>query len=196
MPQRIVRSPVLSVVVATALACWACGPEEGPPVSATTAEPTPDASAQPDPFAGMFQVIGYTVDQTTGDTRRIEGTVILVEKDGVYTATSDLATRFPSPGGPVHVDVRGEGEGRLEGSILSGTAETQLKMANAPGVDPDFAFIPPELGPRVVSTWTARVGDDGELLVELRNEPAEGESYAPTTTTLRGRRVEAKRASR
>ena len=72
--------------------------------------------------------------------------------------------------------------------MLSGTAETQLVMQTVPGVDTEFAFIPRSVGPRLVSTWSARWVNE-VLVVELANQPAPGEDYTPTKTTLRGKRV-------
>jgi hypothetical protein len=63
-------------------------------------------------------------------------------------------------------------------------------MQTVPGVDTGFAFIPRQVGPRLVSTWVARLETDGTLLIELTNQGAMGETYSPTKTTLRGKRVQ------
>jgi hypothetical protein len=151
----------------------------------------PGRAAEPasDPFSGTYTVIGTTVDVQSGDTRRIEGHLVLTLKNGSYTAVSELSTDFPSHGGPVHTDVLGNGEGERNGDVLSGTAQTQLVIQTVPGVDPNFAFIPRRVGPRLVSSWKAHLESDGTLVVELANRAAEGETYRPTTTTLRGKRV-------
>lgn len=154
----------------------------------------PGAGAEEEAFAGRYDVKGTTVDITSGDTRRIEGTMVLTLKDGVYSTHADLSTNFPTQGGAIRADVIGSGEGRVEGAVLSGTAETQLVMQTVPGVDTAFAFIPRRVGPRIVSTWSARWVND-VLVVELSNQPAEGETYSPTRTTLRGTRVTAPESS-
>ena len=141
-------------------------------------------------FAGSWEVKGTTEDLTRGDTRTIVGRVIMTEKDGVYSAHSELSTEFPSRGGPVDAEVLGNATGTREGNTLSGTAETQLVIQTVPGVNTDFAFIPRSGGPRLESTWTAHFRRDGTLVVELRNVGAEGEDYSPTRTTLYGTRAE------
>jgi len=150
------------------------------------AAPSPAAD---DPFSGTYDVKGLTTDVRSGDTRRIEGHVVLTLAGAVYRASSELGTDYPTPGGPVHADVIGTGEGKRDGNVLKGTAKTQLVMQTVPGVDPDFAFIPHQVGPRIVSTWTAYLEKDGTLIVELSNKPAKGEHYAETKTKLRGTKV-------
>jgi len=146
-------------------------------------------SAGDDPWSGTYDVTGLTVDQKSGDTRRIEGHVVLTRKGDKWAASSELATEYPSHGGPVHTDVIGQGDGVAKGDGLAGTAHTQLVIQTVPGVDTNFAYIPRVVGPRLVSNWTARLEKDGTLVVELSNVGEEGEEYTPTKTTLRGRRV-------
>ena len=153
------------------------------------AEPAPAAEAGADPFSGTYDVVGTTVDVASGDTRRIEGHVVLSLKNGRYQAASELTTDFPTHGGPVHTDVIGTGDGELHGELLSGTAKTQLVIQTVPGVDTNFAFIPRQVGPRIVSSWKAHLDADGTLIVELSNKAEKGEVYRPTKTTLRGKRV-------
>jgi hypothetical protein len=62
-------------------------------------------------------------------------------------------------------------------------------MAAVPGVDTKFAFVPRIVGPRLVSTTVGQLAPDGTLKIEIDNEPAEGQDYAPTRTTLRGTRT-------
>ncbi len=62
-------------------------------------------------------------------------------------------------------------------------------MASVPGIDSGFAFVPRYVGPRIVSTAKGERQSDGTLLIEIESNPAEGESYLPTRTTLRGTRV-------
>jgi len=147
------------------------------------------AEAADDPWSGTYQVQGYTVDQRSGDTRRIEGHVVLTRKDDHWIAAAELKTQFPSHGGSVSADVIGRGDGKLQGKALVGTAQTQLVMQTVPGVDTGFGFVPREVGPRLVSDWNARWEREGELTVEMTNRGEEGEDYSPTKTTLKGRRV-------
>ena len=148
-----------------------------------------DPAPAADPFSGTYDVKGLTVDQKSGDTRVIQGHVVLTLKNGVYAAAAELETQFPTHGGPMRTDVIGTGEGKLEGGVLRGTAKTQLVIQTVPGVDTNFAFIPREVGPRIQSSWTARLQRDGTLVVELSNRGEQGEVYSPTKTTLKGTRV-------
>jgi len=147
------------------------------------------SAADDDPFSGTYRVKGMTTDVLSGDTRRIDGHIVLTLQGGAYRASSDLTTDFPTPGGPVHADVIGVGDGKRDGDTLKGTARTQVVMQTAPGVDPNFAFIPRQVGPRIRSTWTAHLEKDGTIVVELSNKPEKGEQYRETTTKLRGTRV-------
>jgi hypothetical protein len=58
-----------------------------------------------------------------------------------------------------------------------------------PGVDTKFAFLPRQVGPRIVSTSVAKVLPDGRIEIEIESKPHEGEQYVPTRTALTGRRV-------
>ena len=158
---------------------------------AIAAQPAPGGDpAAPDRFSGTYDVLGTTVDAKSGDTRRIEGHVVLTRKNGHYAAAAELETDFPTHGGAMRTDVIGTGGGRPSGAGLAGTADTQLVIQTVPGVDTGFAFIPRQVGPRLVSTWTAQLDADGTLLIELTNHGAKGEAYSPTKTTLRGKRVQ------
>jgi hypothetical protein len=159
------------------------------PATAEETAMAPEAAAEADAFSGTYDVEGLTVDQRSGDTRRISGHVVLTREDDHWKAAAELETQYPTHGGPMRTDVIGTGEGRRESDGLAGTARTQLVIQTVPGVDTNFAFVPRRVGPRIVSTWTARLQKDGTLLVELVNEPAEGEHYSPTHTTLHGTRV-------
>jgi len=154
---------------------------------ALTAEVVSQSS---DPFSGSYRVRGLTTDVLHGDTRRIQGIVVLTEKDGVYSTNSELETKYPSAGGPVDAQVIGTGSGGRSGDTLTGTTQTQLVMSTVPGVDTGFAWVPRTVGPRLVSTWKAHFRRDGTLVVEIQNDPAEGVEYSPTTTTLYGTRIE------
>jgi hypothetical protein len=147
------------------------------------------ADPSADPWSGTYEVQGLTVDQRSGDTRRIEGHVVLTRKGDQWMAAAELKTEFPSHGGSVRADVIGRGDGKLQGEALVGTAQTQLVMQTVPGVDTNFGFVPREIGPRLVSDWAARWEREGELTVEMTNRGEEGVDYSPTKTTLKGRRV-------
>jgi hypothetical protein len=144
-----------------------------------------------DPFSGTYRVRGLTTDVEHGDTRRIEGIVVITQKEGVYSTNADLETKYPSEGGPVDAQVIGTGTAERLLATLRGTSETQLVMSTVPGVDTAFAWVPRTVGPRLVSTWEARFRRDGTLVVDIRNEPAEGVQYSPTKTVLYGTRIEA-----
>jgi len=147
------------------------------------------SDAPGDPFAGTYDVTGVTTDVRTGESRKITGHVVLTKHGAAYRAASELSTDYPTSGGAVRADVIGTGEGRVDGGVLKGTSHIQLVLQKVPGIDTNFAFVPREVGPRIVSTWTARRDRDGALVVELSNRPEKGEQYAATTTKLRGTRV-------
>jgi len=137
------------------------------------------------PIGGMYEVRGVTVAVESGHERQIGGTIILSEKGEQYTATFHLATTYPGADAAMAAEVIGNGEGTIEGRTLRGTAQTQLVMATVPGVDPGFAFIPRMVSTRLVSSTVATIAADGNLSIEISNEPAEGEAYSPTRTKLR-----------
>lgn len=172
-------------LLAAALLVPTVAPAQEPPAPAEA----PGAVPAEDPWSGTYDVTGLTVDQRSGDTRRIEGHVVLTRRGEVWKAAADLETEYPTHGGPVRSDVIGSGEGVLEEGRLVGTANTQLVVQTVPGVDTDFLYVPRVVGPLLVSDWTARLERDGTLLVELSNRGEEGEDYSPTKTTLKGRRV-------
>jgi len=157
--------------------------------TADVAAPPPSAAAgaaQP-VLSGMWNVEGVTVETASGKTRQISGTIILAQDGARYTSTFDLDTTLPSEGGPIHANVIGEGEGTVEGGrTLSGTTHTQIIVSGAPNVDPGFAYVPRRVGTRIVSKTKAVLADDGTIAIEIESEPAPGETYASTRTTLKG----------
>jgi hypothetical protein len=179
MPDRF---PAWLCSISLALFLVACG-------SQTEGGEAPSVTAVP--IAGMYEVSGVTVTERSGEKRRIAGKIILAEHDGRYTATFDLTTEFPMGGETFPAEVIGKGEGVIEGRQLVGTAETQLVVATVPGVDTAFAFLPRQVSTRIRSTSTATIAPDGTLVIEIENQPAAGEEYAPTRTTLRGSRISA-----
>jgi hypothetical protein len=153
------------------------------------AEPPADESEPASPISGRYEVSGETVTKSTGDKREIAGTLIVAADDaGKYTATFDFTTTYPGADSAMPAEVIGKGEGEIEGRTLRGLAHTQLVMATVPGVDPGFAYIPRLVSTRIVSNTTATVARDGTVTITIRSVPAEGEEYAPTRTTLHGRR--------
>jgi hypothetical protein len=143
------------------------------------------------PIPGRYEVRGSTVAIESGHKRDIAGIIILSEEGERYTATFDLATTYPGAEAALPAQVIGKGEGTIDGRTLRGTAQTQLVMASVPGVDPGFAFIRPQVSTRLISKTVATIAPDGNLSIEIENQPAEGEDYAPTRTTLHGSRVSA-----
>ena len=150
------------------------------------AAPPGRAAPEAPVLSGKWEVEGLTVEKGSGKTRQISGTIILAEEGGRYTSTFDLDTVLPSADGPMRAQVIGEGEGTVAGETLIGTARTQLVVSSAPHVDPGFAFVPRRVGARIVSKTTATLQSDGTIAIEIESDPAGGESYAPTRTTLKG----------
>jgi hypothetical protein len=176
-------------VLATALSlaligASACQPAAENEVAEETVEPTP--------IAGRYEVSGTTVESATGDRREISGTVILAVDGSNYTATFHLNTAFPAGDGELPAEIIGMGSGLIDERELRGIAETQLVISTVPGIDPAFAFIPRTTTTRIVSNSTTQIAANGEVSIEIQNEPAKGETYAPTRTTLSGRRVGAR----
>lgn len=169
-------------VAATLLTLPDCGSEErSQPVGP---EPGPAA------FSGAYRVSGRTVEKQSRQGRNIEGTVVIVAEDDGYKASFDLTTLFPTPDGPTEAQVVGTGAGRVEGAELHGTADTQIILAQVPGVDADFGFLPRRYGPRITSRSVARLAADGTLTIEIESEGVPGSGYRGTRTALTGVRVE------
>jgi hypothetical protein len=181
-----VRRRASLFAMATALVALACG---GCEVEAPGEAEVAAVSAAP--IGGLYEVSGVTVDKRTGGEREISGKIILAERGDRYTATFSLSTTYPGESEPMPADVIGKGEGAIDGRTLTGTAETQLVMATIPGIDPGFAFVPRQVSTRLLSNSVTTIRADGSATIEIENEPAPGQTYAPTRTTLRGRRVSA-----
>jgi hypothetical protein len=176
------RSAVSLSLLWVASLAGGCGPAEDPEAPVVAEMPVA-------PIAGMYEVSGITVATESGDKRDISGRIILARDGDHYTATFSLATLFPLGVESLPTEVIGKGEGRIDGRKLEGMAQTQLVIATVPGIDPGFAFVPRTVTKRLVSTSVATIANDGTLTIEIANQPAEGETYAPTRTTLRGRRI-------
>ncbi len=181
-PVRAALLPPLLLALTTVLSACGPGPSDSPDVA---------AAVDPVPISGLYDVKGVTKSiEGPGEERRIAGTVVLKQAGDRYTATFKLDTTFPGVSDPVQADVIGMGEGSVEGRTLRGTASTQLVVSTVPGVDTDFAFVPRIVGARVASTAVTEIANDGTLVIELENRPAEGEhEYLPTRTRLSGRRI-------
>ena len=143
------------------------------------------------PIGGRYEVRGVTVAVESGHKREIAGTIILAEEGGSYTSTFNLTTTYPGAEEALPAEVIGKGDGTIEGRTLKGSAQTQLVMATVPGIDPGFAFVPRMVSTRIESTTVATVAPDGTVNVQIESKPVPGEEYAPTRTTLNGRRVSA-----
>lgn len=177
---RYARSAPLGILL-LCLHLPACGGESqvasAPPEAARTS------------IAGTYRVQGLTTVIGSDASRAISGTLIVAQEGEAYTATFDLQTDYPAPGGAVRADVIGTADGTIEGTALEGTARTQIVAARVPGLDPGFTLVPPSFGVRVVSTARGTVNDDGSIEFQLENRAAEGEEYTPTRTVVRGVRA-------
>lgn len=170
---------------APAIACLALALACGGEPQTQAREPAPALE-----IGGQYHVTGVTIDPASGAQRPIQGRVNLVVAGDTYTTHFELRTVYPGTE-KASASVVGTGEGSVDGSRLTGTAALQIVLATVPGVDPGFAMIPHEVGPRVVSSSVAEFFEDGSVRVELQNEPREGEvGYQPTRTVLVGHRVE------
>ena len=175
-------SPRFLALAATALLCLpGCGSE--------APDSENEMSASPASFAGTYHVSGRTVETESGQGRDIEGTIVITQDGDDYATSFELTTAFPTPGGPTEAQVVGTGTGALQGQELIGTASTQIILAQVPGVDVGFAFLPRTYGPRITSQSTSRLEADGSLTIEITNEAEEGQSYLSTRTTVRGARI-------
>jgi len=180
MSSRLLGRLALATSAALLLACGDAEPSRrAPPVDA----------APPPPISGIYKVSGTTVETTTGSERGVSGTVILHAEGDSYTATFSLATTLHASGEAKKAELVGKGEGSITGRKLAGTAETQLIVALVPGVDAGFAMLPRRATARILNQSDATIDTDGGVQIEIESEPAPGQSYAPTRTTLRGRRV-------
>lgn len=152
------------------------------------ASAAPARAAEPArPQSGIYEMTGVTIDRATGTQRPIHGTIVVRIDGGRYTTHFELATLYPGSHAAA-AQVTGTGEGKVQGTRIVGEAHTQLVVTSAPGVDVGFAYVPREVGPRILSRSTASFFADGSVRAEIENA-AEGESeYAPTTTTLVGYR--------
>ena len=170
---------ILPVLAAAALAL-ACDQQ------ADVASSPPSAPAD---IGGTYEVKGVTVETESGSERKISGTIVLTQDGDSFTSSVSLDTRYPSEGGSLDAEVIGTGEGRINGSKLEGSTDVQLVLATVAGVDTQFAFIPRIVGPRISSSFTGEVAEDGSTELKIENRAVEGETYSPTRTTLRGVRV-------
>lgn len=138
-------------------------------------------------FTGTYRVSGETIDKATGGRREISGTIYLKQEGNRYTSRSELKTVLPGTEA-APAQVLGTGEGTVEGQTLRGTSDTQI-LTSVAGVDAGFIGMPRQVSARIRSTSVATVAPDGSIRVEIDNEPAEGETYSPTRTVLKGTRV-------
>lgn len=173
----------LALAAPLAIPTLSCRRSEAPHGAAA---PAPVQSRE---LSGTWQVDGVTTERRTGAQRAIAGRVVIDVAGEGYASSFHLATQFPTPDGPVAAEVIGRGDGSVAGAGMAGRAETQIVLGSVPGVDSGFAFVPRSVSTRIVSKSTARLASDGSLEIEIESEPAPGETYASTRTTLRGRRI-------
>ena len=161
----------------------ACGQPQADDASVDAAPPSAV------PLTGTYQVSGTTVDKATGAERGVSGTIVMKAEGDSYTTTFSLNTTLHGAGEPQKAELIGQGEGSIDGRTLVGTAETQLIVALVPGVDAGFGMLPRVATARILNSSEAQFEADGKVRIQIESEPAPGEEYSPTKTTLRGRRV-------
>lgn len=164
----------------------ACGDSPSSPETADVAATGPVV-----PLEGTYRVSGTTVDKTTGSERGVSGTIVVKTQGNSYTTTFSLNTTLHGSGEPQKAELIGQGEGAVEGRKLIGTAETQLIVALVPGMDAGFGMLPRVATSRIVNSSTAEITPDGSVRIEIESNPAPGEEYSPSRTTLRGKRISA-----
>ena len=149
------------------------------------------SSPPPAPVDGVYRVSGTTVEVESGIGRRISGLVVLRQKGAHYSTHFELSTEFrhDGRGEGMSAEVVGQGTGKIDGSHLHGTARTQLVLATVPGVDSRFAFLPRQVGPKIVSDTVAEFRHDGTIEIAINSRPDAGHEYARTRTELVGHRV-------
>ena len=181
------RSRGLSIAGVVALAFLALGAcsEQGEG-DAGTIPPVGTPPPGEESIAGLYEVSGLTTELESGDQREIAGTLIMSQQGDRYTSTFSLSTMVPTATGALPAEMIGKGEGRVDGRMLTGTAETQIVMSTVPGVDASFAYVPRRVSQRVVSSSVAKITPEGRVSIEIRSQPAEGADYAPTQTVLNG----------
>jgi hypothetical protein len=168
----------------TALLGIACGDTTPPETPGA-----PGAEAQAAPLSGTYRVSGTTVDKATGAKRAVAGTIVVDAKGDAYTTTFSLNTTLREGAEPQKAELIGHGEGKVDGRALTGTAETQLIVALVPGVDAGFGMLPRAATSRILNRSRATIEPDGSVMIEIESDPAPGEHYTPTHTTLRGGRI-------
>jgi hypothetical protein len=182
---RLLSRLVVGVGAAAALLA-ACQEGEGSGPSAAS------APAEAKPLAGAYEVAGTTVDEATGSERGLSGRLIVTTRGDTYSVSFDLTTTLVGSGEPQRAQVIGTGDGTIEERTLTGTADTQLIVALVPGVDAGFGMMPRGITTRIRNRSVATIAPDGSVEIEIESDPAPGETdYAPTRTTLRGRRLAA-----
>lgn len=178
-----VRVPLaMSLWWVAAASLLACGPAE----EATTPAPAEPVEEHPIDLTGAWQVYGETVDIGGGNTRAIQGMLILEQDGDRYSASFHLTTNLPTDDGVLPAEVVGHGSGSIDGRRLEGDSETQLIMGMVPGEAGRFPLAPRAYGPRLASTSTGEVLADGTLSFSSENTGVDGGRYRPTRTTLTG----------
>jgi hypothetical protein len=157
------------------------------PAVARAADPAPLGDLE-----GYYRANGITVERAAGVKRPLSGVLIVAPaREGRgWDLRFSFKTQISTPDGSVRADLIGTGDGLVERGELRGHAETQVIWAAIPGVDPQFAFIPGRLGPRIQSTFSMRPGDDADAFRgEVETVAAPGFEYAATRSTMRLERI-------
>ena len=178
---RLLALHAAGVTVFALVLALACGAPEGP-----------ESSTLPD-IQGVYRVEGITTEVASGFSRPLSGLLVVRQEGDRYTTNFDLSSEVPSRGKfadePMSIEIVGEGEGRIDGDTLLGSARTQVLRSMVPGVHVSFGMMPRAVGPRIVSTTQGHVGPDNELTIEIETRPDGDADYAPTRTRLVGHRV-------
>lgn len=145
----------------------------------------------PESLAGYYRARGVTTEPATDRRRPIQGTLLVTAATGGgYDLRFSFQTKMTTPGGTQRADLLGTGEARVEAQALVGDAETQMILASIPGVDPQFAFIPGYLGPRIRSHFRMDPTDESERFqADIETRAAPGYEYLETRTRLELERI-------
>ncbi len=180
--QRLPRVGLAALAVLVS-GCGPAGTEGGRDVAARGSMSLVDAAAA----SGVYEVRGVTVQSLTGRQRAIAGVLNLGVEGERYRVSFELDTTAPEVGSEASVRVRGDGRGFIVGRIFSGTTEQWMSL-KGPAAARDRP-LPPGVGLKLVSSSQASFDDAGVFQILLQNQPAPGQRYTPSITTLAGRRV-------
>lgn len=168
-------------IAAAALCALVMGP------FAAIAEDLPD-------IAGIYEINGETTVQGSPDRFVITGKIV-VRQNGAdcTTIVEAMMRRAAGSSGPASAALIGNGQMKLTGKKLQGTAELQSLVSEVPELDVGVHYAPRTAGPVLDATASGEVLADGSLKLEIRSTLV-GEGF----TLPEGRRtlVVAKRVAR